>query len=71
MQRMIVHKTPLPVGRCGHSPRHYEDMRGNHSHILECAECGINSGKLPTFAQALERWTGEPTKAIRRIGGAA
>lgn len=70
MQRMIVHEALLPVGKCGHSPKHYEDMRGAHSHILECAMCGVSSGKLPTFGEALARWTGDAVSAVRRIGSA-
>lgn len=62
------HSRPLPTGKCGHSPRHYVDSRGAGSHLLECAMCGVSSGKLPTFAEALERWTGEEVLAIKRIG---
>lgn len=68
MQREIPHDRPPPKGRCGHVPRHYLDSRGAGTHILECSLCGVSTGKQPTFAMALERWTGEAVRAIRHIG---
>jgi hypothetical protein len=69
-QREIRHQRPLPIGKCGHSPRHYLDSRGAGSHLLECAMCGVSSGKMTTFNEALERWTGEAVRALRYVGSA-
>lgn len=57
IQVQISHPHPLPACRqCGKPPRHYI-VRGKDLHLIECAPCGITSGKHPSLAQALAVWT--------------